>query len=63
LGGILDGNAHGTPLTKDFHLAFLLVSGLTLLAVADCFTLEPDAGSAVSGHRVRPVEEKTPAAT
>jgi hypothetical protein len=24
---------------------------LTALAVIDCFTLEPDAGAAVSGHR------------
>jgi len=63
LAGFLDGNAHGNPTTKEFHIAFLLVSVLTLLASADCFTLDRDAGAAISGHRVSPVPEKSTAVT
>jgi MFS family permease len=63
LAGVLDGNAHGTPTTKEFHLAFLFVSVLTLLATIDCFTLDREAGADVSGHRLRPVPEKGAATT
>jgi MFS family permease len=61
--GLLDGNAHGTPTTKEFHIAFLLVSALTLLATFDCFSLDREAGAAVSGHRLSPVPEKSTATT
>ncbi|HEX2146307.1 MAG TPA: MDR family MFS transporter [Pseudorhizobium sp.] len=40
----------------DFHLAFFLVAGLSLLAILPLIRLEPDAGAAVSGHRRRRVE-------
>ncbi len=60
--GLLDGNVHGAPTTKEFHIAFLLVAGLTLLGTIDCFTLAPEAGAAVTGHRLSPVQEKTSAA-
>ena len=63
VAGLLDGNAHGTPTTRDFHLAFVFVAALTVLATLDCFTLDRDAGADVSGHRLGPVQEKTPAAT
>jgi EmrB/QacA subfamily drug resistance transporter len=63
VGGLLDGNSHGTPTTKEFHIAFLLVAVLTLLATVDCFTLDPEAGSAVSGHRLSPVPEKSSVTT
>lgn len=49
---MLNRNRSGTPSVADFHVAFVLVSILTLLAVIDCFTLEPKAGAEVSGHRV-----------
>jgi EmrB/QacA subfamily drug resistance transporter len=45
------GNTSGVPKVADFRLAFVFVAILTALAVIDCFTLEPDAGAAVSGHR------------
>jgi len=61
--GLLDGNAHGTPTTKEFHIAFLFVAALTLIGTIDCFSLEPDAGAAVTGHRLPPVQEKASAAT
>jgi Na+/melibiose symporter-like transporter len=61
--GFLSGNSVGSPTTREFHIAFLLVAVLNLLATLDCFILEPDAGSAVSGHRLQPMAEKTPAAT
>ena len=63
VAGLLDGNSHGGPTTKEFHIAFVLVAILTLLATIDCFTLDPEAGSAVSGHRLSPMPEKSTAAT
>jgi MFS family permease len=63
LAGFLTGNSVGTPTTREFHVAFLLVAMLNVLATLDCFILEPDAGAAVSGHRPSPVSEKTSAAT
>jgi len=46
-------NRHGglPPTVPDFHVAFVLVSALSALAVIDCFSLAPDAGAQVSGHR------------
>jgi EmrB/QacA subfamily drug resistance transporter len=49
---LLNRNPGGTPTVADFHVAFVLVSILTFLAVIDCFTLDPGAGAEVSGHRV-----------
>jgi hypothetical protein len=40
------------PALADFHVAFLLVSLLALVAVADCFGLDRRAGAEVSGHGV-----------
>jgi EmrB/QacA subfamily drug resistance transporter len=51
LAAFLRRNATGTPTLTDFHFAFIFVAVLTALAVIDCFTLEPDAGAVVSGHR------------
>jgi EmrB/QacA subfamily drug resistance transporter len=58
IAGFFDGNSHGTPTTKEFHIAFLLVAVLSVVATLDCFLLDRDAGAAVSGHRVGPVTEK-----
>jgi EmrB/QacA subfamily drug resistance transporter len=63
IAGYLSGNSVGTPTTKDFHIAFLLVAILCVVATLDCFLLEPDAGAAVSGHGLSPVTEKSSAAT
>lgn len=35
----------------DFRIAFWFVAELALISVLDCFTLEPHAGSEVSGHQ------------
>lgn len=51
LASFLKRNATGTPSLADFHTAFVFVAVLTAIAVLDCFTLEPDAGAVVSGHR------------
>ncbi len=51
LAAYVRGNTTGIPKVADFHLAFVFVTILTALAVVDCFTLEPDAGATVSGHR------------
>jgi hypothetical protein len=63
VAGFMDGNAMGAPTTKEFHIAFLLVAVLSVLATLDCFILAPDAGATVSGHRLSTVPEKTSAAT
>ena len=53
LAAFVRGNGSGTPRVADFHMAFVFVAILTAVAVIDCFTLEPDAGAMVSGHRPR----------
>jgi EmrB/QacA subfamily drug resistance transporter len=63
IAGSFTGNSVGTPTTKEFHIAFLLVAVLCVIATLDCFILEPDAGDAVSGHRLSPVTEKSSATT
>ncbi len=63
IGGFLDGNSAGAPTTKEFHIAFLLVAILSVVATLDCFLLAPDAGATVSGHRLDPMPDKTSAAT
>jgi MFS family permease len=61
VAGLLDGNAHGNPTTKEFHIAFVMVAALTLLATIDCFTLDRNAGAAISQPRLAP--EETSAST
>jgi MFS family permease len=63
VAGFLDGHSSAIPTTKEFHIAFLLVAILCILATLDCFALERDAGAAVSGHALQSAQEKTPAAT
>jgi len=63
VAGYVDGNSSGAPTTKEFHVAFLFVAALTVLATVDCFTLEPGAGASVSGHQLSEVPEKRSAAT
>ena len=63
LAGYLTGNLAGTPTTREFHIAFLLVAVLSILATLDCFILDPDAGAAVSGQQLAKVTEKSSAAT
>ena len=63
IAGFLDGNSTGAPTTKEFHVAFLLVAVLSVVATLDCFLLAPDAGAAVSGHQPVKLPEKTSAAT
>jgi MFS family permease len=63
LAGFLDGHASATPSTKEFHIAFLLVAILCIVATLDCFLLAPDSGAAVSGHRIASVPEKSSATT
>jgi MFS family permease len=46
------GEHGGLPSLMDFHIAFWLVGIMGMLAVADCFGLEQNAGAEVTGHRV-----------
>ena len=62
IAGFMDGNSTGSPTTKEFHIAFLLVAILSILATLDCFLLDPHAGAAVSGHQPAKTPEKTTAA-
>lgn len=52
LAALLNKHPGSTPSIADFHVAFVLVSILTFLAVIDCFSLDPESGAEVSGHRV-----------
>ena len=63
IAGFFTGNSAGAPTTREFHIAFLLVAILCVVATLDCFLLEPDAGAAVSGQRLSPVTEKSSATT
>jgi MFS family permease len=63
IAGFLDGNSTGAPATKEFHIAFLLVALLSIVATLDCFLLAPDAGATVSGHHPKPISEKSEATT
>jgi EmrB/QacA subfamily drug resistance transporter len=60
LSGLITGNSGGIPTTKEFHIAFFLVAVLVVAGTIDCFTLKPDAGMAVSGHRMAGMPEKSP---
>jgi hypothetical protein len=53
LAALLDRHLGATPSATEFRIAFALVSLLAFLAVIDCFSVAPEAGAAVTGHRVR----------
>ena len=53
LAGWIQGHSGAEPPLTDFRLAFALVAILALVAIADCLPLDANAGSEVSGHRVR----------
>ncbi len=44
-------SGHAAPTMADFSTAYLVVAGLSVLAVPLCLTLPRDAGAEVSGHR------------
>jgi EmrB/QacA subfamily drug resistance transporter len=47
----IHGGISSTPATTDFHLAFIFVSIIAVLAIVDCVGLEPHAGADVSGRK------------
>jgi EmrB/QacA subfamily drug resistance transporter len=47
----IHGGISPTPTTADFHLAFILVSMIAVLAIVDCVGLELHAGAEVSGRK------------
>ena len=51
IAAILRHDSSGTPTIADFHLAFVLVSVVALIAVLDFLKLDPDAGAVVSGRQ------------
>jgi hypothetical protein len=63
IAGFLTGKSAGTPTTKEFHIAFLLVAVLCVLATLDCFIHDRDADAAANGHRLSRVQEKVSTAT
>jgi EmrB/QacA subfamily drug resistance transporter len=46
----IHGGVSTTPATSDFHLAFVIVSIIAVLAIIDCVSLEPHAGAEISGR-------------
>lgn len=51
----------GSPLElADFQIAFMIIAGLTLTAVIPFLAMDRNTGAAVSGHRMRTADSKTP---
>lgn len=56
----LSSNSHGGELTlADFHFTWFIVAGISLLGVIPFLRLPRDAGSDVSGHKVKPLAKPT----
>jgi hypothetical protein len=50
----------GSPLElRDFQIAFMVISAITLLAALPFLTMAKNAGASVSGHRMGAEEEET----
>ncbi len=47
---LLRGGNAATPVLADFHIAFLFIAIIAVIAIVDCFGLEKHAGAEVSGH-------------
>ncbi len=63
-GGALElfSNMHGGELVlADFHLAWFVVAAVAVCSAIPFLRLPPDAGSDMSGHRVKPIAKPTPA--
>lgn len=63
-GGVLEtaSNLHGGNLSlADFHIAWFVVAAVAICSAIPFARLPPDAGSDVSGHRVKLVEKPVPA--
>ena len=57
-GGILEASSQlrGAPLDlQDFHVAWFTVAALAAISAIQFLRLPPDAGSNVSGHRIKPL--------
>jgi len=65
-GGIIEltsNTFNGGVLTLgDFHIAWFVVAGISLLSALPFLRLPPDAGSDVSGHGVKPMPKTEPVA-
>jgi len=63
-GGVLElsSNLTGGELgLDDFHYAWFVVAGVSLLSAIPFLRLPPDAGSDVSGHKIKPLPKPTDA--
>jgi len=57
----LSTGLHGGPVTmSDFHLAWWVVAGISLLALIPLLRLRSDTGSSISGHKARSRVPNTP---
>lgn len=63
-GGALEiaSNMHGGNLSlADFHIAWFVVAAVAICSAIPFMRLPPDAGSDVSGHKVKPIAKPVPA--
>jgi EmrB/QacA subfamily drug resistance transporter len=51
VAAIMHHGSSASPTIADFHFAFVLISIVALISVADFFKLDSDAGAVVSGHQ------------
>ena len=56
LAALFTGHEGANPTIAQFHIAFVLVATIALVAVLDCVPLDPHAGAEVSGHRIAEFE-------
>jgi len=47
---------HSTLTVSDFHLAFVMITAVSIASLYDAFRLDPRAGTVVTGHAVEPSE-------
>ena len=63
-GGALEiaSNMHGGELVlADFHIAWFVVAAVAICSAIPFMRLPPDAGSDVSGHKIKPIAKPVPA--
>jgi EmrB/QacA subfamily drug resistance transporter len=47
---------HSILTVSDFHVAFVMIAGVSIVSLYDAFRLDPKAGAVVTGHAVEPSE-------
>ena len=49
---------HSTLTVSDFHLAFVMITAVSIVSLYDVFRLDPKAGAVVTGHALETPEKQ-----